>query len=378
MPDTILYGFVSDQAAANLIPVMQLKPQTVVLLHSNRMTEKAKILHKLLRERSMKVELSLLENDTDFEGIKNKILGHLADAAQGTSHVFNVTGGTKLMAMALMDVAHADDPERCSILYLDLDSQKLVRIDRANAAIDLEVKITLNDYLRAYGIAIENTVQQHPDWNPAELKAFQTITSRIVQFQPAISRLNGLAAAAETRGLRAELEHPNPLLNELIDLFAGLGKLTICGSSLQFNDKSTLNYVKGGWLEHLVFQAISELQHELEITDKFNSVEFVRQNDPSVRNEVDTLFMRRNRVHVIECKTSRMQGGLAQEKANDQLHKLANLSITVGGLGARSAFVSLQTLNDFEKRLARQMGITIIHGSDLGDLKGALKRWIKP
>jgi len=89
------------------------------------------------------------------------------------------------------------------------------------------------------------------------------------------------------------------------------------------------------------------------------------------------VFLARNRLFIIECKTARMDRPQAP-KANDALFKLAEIARRVGGLGARGLLASYRPVRDAEKKLAEALGIELVCHAGLNRLEEALRRWVRP
>ncbi len=92
---------VSAQAAPNLLPALDpaMKPAEAVLLVSAKMQPRADALEKVLVQTGVETSRVALANEHDFAALESTLLD-LAAARTGQSVALNVTGGTKLMALA--------------------------------------------------------------------------------------------------------------------------------------------------------------------------------------------------------------------------------------------------------------------------------------
>lgn len=142
---------------------------------------------------------------------------------------------------------------------------------------------------------------------------------------------------------------------------------------MRFTSEADRSFVKGGWLEHHVFRMVCNLSDKLGIRDKAANLTLVDQ--AGVKNELDVAFMARNRLFVIECKTSRMDGERAV-KANDTLFKLSEVCKRVGGLGTRGLLASYRPLRDSEQRLARALSVELVCGAELARLSEKITSWV--
>ena len=115
---------VSQQAAPNLLAAMDpsLKPAEVVLVVSNKMKERAVSLERVLKEGGVRTHRLPLTDEHDYSALESVLL-ELAAARGGESIALNVTGGTKLMALAAQSIALAAG---WSVFYVDADTDEVI------------------------------------------------------------------------------------------------------------------------------------------------------------------------------------------------------------------------------------------------------------
>ena len=97
----------SDQAPADLLPALDgsLQAGRIVLVVTAQMRQKAENLRKVLLQSSRQVEFFDISNAQGFHGMQNELLELAARQPQGQEVMLNITGGTKLMSMAVQSVA---------------------------------------------------------------------------------------------------------------------------------------------------------------------------------------------------------------------------------------------------------------------------------
>ena len=90
------------------------------------------------------------------------------------------------------------------------------------------------------------------------------------------------------------------------------------GEQILVATEAARSFANGGWIEHHVYQSVSQVTGDLAIRDKAANLQVL--GDSGQPNEIDVAFMARNRLFMVECKTARMnhEGDL---KANDPLDK---------------------------------------------------------
>lgn len=364
---------VSAQAAPNLLPALdpELKPKAAILLVSEKMKARAAALEGVLNEAGVATSRVALDNEHDFSRLEGALL-ELAAKHEGERIALNVTGGTKLMALAAQSVALAAD---WSVFYVDVDTDEVIWLGKEPRRKKLSAALRLPHYLRAYGFSIERPQPSRRNHCDELLEALITQVGRL---EAPLGQLNLLAQEAEDKHrLTAEL---NPQqsngrgLETLLRHFETAGILAVKDGTLHFTDEQDRSFAKGGWLEHHVYRIVSTLHGELGIRDQ--AANLVVVDESGVKNELDVAFMARNRLFVIECKTARMNKE-RDTKANDTLFKLAEVCKRVGGLGTRGMLASYRPLAEAERRLAKALNIELVCGAELARLGDQLRRWLK-
>ncbi len=195
--------------------------------------------------------------------------------------------------------------------------------------------------MRSYGFELTQKPAR-PQATAAQQTLTQNLTQQVDSLKDALADLNWLAQNAEEhRNLSVQLDArqlDSRSLDVLLRDFERAQALTLKGDRIQFASEAMRDFVKGGWLELHVIQAVHEVTGSLNIRDKAMGLE-VQDQATQTRNELDIAFMARNRLFVIECKTARIdkpQGNsdrAAPPKANDTLFKLAENCRRIGGYG---------------------------------------------
>ena len=368
---------VSAQAAPNLLPALdpELKPREAILLVTAAMKRRADALESVLREASVRVTRVAIDEEGDVAALE-KVLLDVAAERPGDGIALNVTGGTKLMALAAQTIARAAD---WRIFYVDVDTDEVIWLDESRAPRHkLAASLRLRHYLQGYGFRLEDGIAR-PQTDRRYDDLLRTLISQVGSLEVPLGQLNYLAQVAEdARRLNVELsleQQKNRSLEALLRNFSAAGVLDVSGSTLRFASEDERGFARGGWLEQHVYRTVSDLTGELAVRDK--AANLVVTDEDGVRNELDVAFMARNRLFIVECKTARMDDPRRPGKANDTLFKLAGIARRVGGLGTRGLLASYRKLGDAEKDLARALGIEIVAGADLNGLDERLKRWVR-
>lgn len=363
---------VSEQAAANLLAALDpaLKPEKAVLVVTGKMKARADALEAVLKENGIKVERMPLENEHEYHAMENAMLG-LAASLGGDDIALNITGGTKLMS----HVAQAVAQREWRIFYVNADTDRVTWLHgNAPPPEKLTEQLRLRHYLRAYGFDLPEAPRR-PTPGPDRRDLVSELAHKAGRYDDCVADLNSLAQHA--RDLTVTLSEKQRQESHLVDLLKRLediGCLTVLGGGkVRFSTKDDVQFVGGGWLEEHVATVVQGVQKELAIRDWASNLEVLTSD--GVKNELDILFMARNRLFTIECKTGWLDRG-AREKANNTLFKLAEVSRRIGGSERRAMLVSYRALDTHERDLAKALGIEVVAEHGIPKLPARLKTWV--
>lgn len=368
---------VSAQAVPNLTPLMDdaVKPQTVILLVSPDMEQRASWLEAIIKPKGIRTERWPIANAYDIEHIQHRVL-ELLDQHQRNDIALNATGGTKPMSIAAYETFRAYGKP---IFYVHPDHDRLIWLyPEGRPAHDLAGRIKLKDFLRSYGAAITGQGPQH-GVKPELRQLTDTLIANASAWADPLSILNAYAAKAE-RALTCAIDGKHQSydkLAELISLFAEAGQVSRVGHQLRFPDEAARFYVNGGWLEGHVYGLCLNQKKAQGIQDIARGIEIERGavGQPT-KNELDVAFLKDNRLYLIECKTHSAKTG-AGGKNTDALYKLDSLKDLIGGLQAKAMLVSYARLNNHDRQRAQDLKLAVCDGQDLASLPEKLNQWIK-
>lgn len=186
---------VSAQAAPNFLPALDpmIKPAEAILLVSEKMKTRADSLEKVLNESGVKTSRVALANEHDFDSLEATLLD-LAAHRDGQAIALNVTGGTKLMALAAQSIAQEAG---WSVFYVDVDTDEVIWLGR-NAATrhKLTEQLRLRHYLMGYGFTLQQGIER-PQPSQRHNDLLSTLLSQIGSLEQPLSQLNWLAQQAE-------------------------------------------------------------------------------------------------------------------------------------------------------------------------------------
>lgn len=272
--------------------------------------------------------------------------------------VFDITGGTKVMALVLHDIARklADENIDASVSYTSTDAEQFQWLYPERHQQQMQVSFDIRRFLEISGYTIDGIDSENSQYmaRMAERRHLTENTMAALSAD-AVGCLNGWAHAASEISRRngknpgeicVEREkNPNlaqkisiPLLQDLkqagaLDYSLKNGDL----ASLTFTRPDWARYLSGGWLEEWAWWQVEGLPG----LDRGLGV---RINKRGALNELDLVLCYRNRLLVVEAKTAALKGKTARKGGNSQ------------GVAARGSKESevIYKIGDIATRLSHQ------------------------
>ena len=377
---------VSAQAAPNLLPILDsaFKPKKAIFLVSKTMKQRAEYLAKTFEKLNVKVKLKNISDEFNF-GLMEEEIFKLVEEYENESIALNVTGGTKLMSIAAENAFSALGKP---IFYIDTDSNHILFISKNEEQkwlpnLEMKAKNKIDIYLSAYGSTVLST--QNPIEREKYLPAIEPFIKNYDNYTQVIPLLNLHATLSQSNGYKSEYTKDNKKIGKLDELLLGLdyqGLLNYDGQTIDFKNREIKTFLNGGWLEDYTYFQLKEIANIEDIACgadvanpkfKLGKNEYSSENKGN-KNEFDIVFMAKNKLHIIECKTQLMDknGGI---KADDILYKLETLK-DYGGLMTKKCLVSYFEVPEQVKNRANFLNIEIIQGKDLQRLKSKIQEWI--
>lgn len=376
---------VSAQAAPNLFPMADknFKPKEVILLVSNVMEKNAENLAKVLQSYNIKVQTEKLSDVFSFEKMENEIINILS-RYEDKNIALNVTGGTKLMAIAAQNAfSMAEKP----IFYIDSDENRIVSITRdanKNHIPDLEMnaEVKIDKYLEAYGNKVLD--EQKPSNDHQWIDIAEEFILRQDFYKNCIPTLNWHFANAEKNKLKSEYNkyETSYETDQFFKTLDNIGIINFNSKEIDFVNNERHRFLGGGWLEDYTYLLLKDIKVITDIRCNLNvanskyipTEKSTSKNNLGNQNEFDIAFLAKNKLHIIECKTQLMgkQGGL---KADDILYKLETLK-DYGGLMTKKCLVTYFEVPPAVQNRAKSLNIKIIQSKDLLRLKSIIQDWI--
>ncbi len=368
---------VSGQPIPNLIPLKteELAPQKVILLVSHDMVVQADRIESVIKDWKIEVERYPIV-PYDLESAREICLDILA-RFEDSEVTLNVTGGTKIMALAAFEVFRE---MRRPIIYVDTQNKEIQKLSPQPEKMKFRGVIKVTPYLTAYG---QNLVME--DTDPERIKKHRPIIDKLIRdverMEKGVSLMNKYSAPyRNNREFPLEVEvsrkdlSAEPFL-EVLNLFQEHEIIERKSNKLTFHALADINFASGGWLEEYVFRVVNSISPtNIKMGVK---VQWDQKGPKPPTNEYDVVFTKNNRLYLIECKTKRFEGEDKEPNNIDTIYKLDSLRDAAGGLFGKGMLVSYRKLTSEQKKRLKANKLDYCDRSNLKNLSQKIKEWVK-
>lgn len=280
-------------------------------------------------------------SENDYENILSVLDKFFIDKDY-KKEVLNITGGTKLMALALYEYFTKKDNVE---IYYKTFNQNLLKIYPDKNSYNINGLITLQESLNTCGIEItqsEHTTMfsfdKYVDFN----KKYDTKTRNALS--KGLSLLRDCKNSDETFNLR---KNPScgsylPKLENVCDFW---------GFNIDKVTASQVSFLKGGWFEDFTYLLIKESKN----IPEDNIIKNVKVEQGNVSNEFDVIYLdSQDSLNIVECKSS-----LQKDEIENSINKLQALT-TKFNKSLTAHFYTAFTYSGKIKDRAKQYGIEIV------------------
>ncbi|MCM1322150.1 MAG: DUF1887 family CARF protein [Bacteroides sp.] len=375
MKDIILVNLVSEQTIPNVQFIKwyfnrNKKSIKILLISTKEMEQKDKSAHikKALACLDSFVEWEVIQTDGNDMEKTNRILAEHFEKNKYKSEIVNITGGTKLMSLAVFDFFKRR--QNAEIYYQPI-GKELQKLYPDYEKYDMVELLSLQEYLDAHGISYKfsNECIKDRDFNKSVYDLY------IKKNRESIAAMNALQNNAYFKNRCKNKEfldftqideskfsaigHPQATKENMIKLLQEFGF-----NAAEIKEKH-IRYITGGWFEEYVYQKIC---NEYQNVDKKNAALNVAIQKGNDKNELDVIYLDKdNKLHVIECKSFVDAGGKEGNKVlNDALYKLQAIIKSKFGLSVKQHLYT-KSIIDTETPLnrAKEFGIDIKDGREI-------------
>jgi len=278
-------------------------------------------------------------------------------SSEGYTVIYNITGGTKIMAQAALADAKQGN---CRVVYVDTESRQLIEIhpefEAGNRFQEDKLRvIDVKHYLAAYGLGLRIFKGQQAGYSGSQKEIaehFKEAACLIAMHKEGPNLVKKLFKTNEGKDKtyskilnEFELSTSQRVLLEevVITLNKGLNSISIQGDELAIYADGDLYkfWWENCWLEWYTFSVIEDL-HMKPVTDwkynlPWNDVKFTwdGSHSPLIDNQLDVAATRGGRLLICECKTG---SGVTE---SEHLFQLSTIGKRLG------AFADLVYVTDY-------------------------------
>ncbi|GHU35355.1 hypothetical protein AGMMS50256_30410 [Betaproteobacteria bacterium] len=386
----------SGENLPNLIPAIsslpddaQFKADKVLILTSTAMRKNAEVLQQGLLFAGIQ-DVAIHDEDCPAHDLDlihacaNRRAEEIALRYDGMRHVLNITGGNKLMTVALLLAFQEGNTE---IVYCDTENDRIEYVWGNKTKINLPVNVLkLETCLAAQGYALQENEATDVEGILSRAVLTRKLVASAPQIQKLIYALNRTRfctdRADERNYLRTELEKPNPVEKDLLQDMQSSGLLT---SQMTYPDWVADKYLRGGWLEEWCWIVGHELT-KLASGEKLEKTRFAigqkivplitderREVNDKVTNELDAVYIHRNRMLLLECKTSAID-------PQGMVSRLVAVGHNVGGRMNDKWLLTSNLMSPIKlesvKKRAEENEVALIPAEELIYLQEKVYRWM--
>lgn len=382
MTPTLHLCIATGQNLANLIPALQCGAQEVWILQTPEMRVRAGFLADALKARSITVQrIEFADDDVTTLHAQAEAVAERLDRRAVT---INLTGGTKLMTLALTDtlapqLATGSAATQPHLVYTDTRHRRLDWLRPVPRSEPMTDVLCINDVLLAQGFRRQAASggAEAAEWQRAADER-KTLTRRLGEQAGALARFYGVLNALAHRALnepagpwRPQQEFEFTPGGASADLLRAVNNSGLAHwdeqTMLVLRDRDAAQYLGGGWVEEFAGLKISGMRP----TDWAPRLR-VESTDGRTPNELDAAVVHGNRLLLVECKAA-----VARDNdVADWIYKASQLARQVGGQMAKPLLLSARAIGDAHRQRAREYGVDILAAAELASLPDYLRRWM--
>ncbi len=252
------------------------------------------------------------------------------------TYYVNISGGNKLMSIF---TANYFKKFNAKIFFLPDNKRYMVQLGNENEIIPLREELTLQEYVRSHG-----------------LKIFES-----------------------EREMRSFVESKR-LMEQYIKFDGNINRVPDVKYANRYSRNEDKEYYSGGWFEEYTYGV---LKKHLELPDSQIAMK-VKIENQYTNNEYDVMFVKHDRIYVVECKAYFGKGNL-KAKIEHDLYKLAALDDEFGLQSKGLYFTTFDIAGRAEHdnkvlmKRAKDLGIVVFQMRDLiaDRFVGVVKSWFR-
>ncbi len=300
----------------------------------------------------------VLKNDIDefkYENICRTVKGYLK---KETHYCVNLAGGTRYMALAIQQVFEDFDSE---FFYVNIEDNTIIKSKFDDSIYNnddffypIKHQMTIAEYLGAHELVNDTSTPSHQPHLPFELadNMFKMFSQNLLSDREKyIMELLRVHYRDRKRGaLISEIENPSKdQIPKIPDIRRFLSTISMSCTNNRLSH-SQIEWITGGWFEEYMYYKVAK---QITPDDIALNIHISRKGLKR-NNELDVVFIKNNRLFVIECKT----GVQTERMFNEIVYKACALREALLGVSSFSYIASLKRdSQDDLKKIAASMDI---------------------
>ena len=343
MSKTIV-SIVSEKTAPNYLVIKEMYQEGDELLYisSDRMANRIDWIEQSLVLKISATRLVLEEGEEEKWSIMTTKIE--AELSKEKKYVVNLTGGTKLMALAVQRVFENYDSQ---FVYIPYPKNEIVNVSTGKT-FDINYRLTVDEYFCLNNVAItKKSVVKSEAYSKSFFEMFvsdafsQSDLEIIKRLQMYRSKRTFTIGEYETKPdeeKKPQIPNLGKFLEKIAFPFDVKGELS----------KYEVQYLTGGWFEEYVYYLVEK---NLNPKDMAIGV-FVEKSETTNMNDLDVVFTLGNKLYVIECKT----GGTDENRLfNEVVYKASALKERLFSLSGNSYIFSLSSAKGDLVKIAKNL-----------------------
>lgn len=301
-----------------------------------------------------------------YEDVKTKISKF--DFSQYNEIIVNLTGGTKMMMLAVYDFFKESMNLNYKLWYKGIGEVSYHIVNNSNEIMSLTTKIDVKEYLASCGIFENNFSEKKPIRSDEDTKLFfmkflenKTLSNQL-SFQKFLDKIRATFRANDApflKQMKNKKEVSLTLTEDLVEFKNLLDEIGFKLSKENILTKAEMEYLTGGWFEEFCYYYFKKSKNLQDDKIKLGVLLKPDNNkqipDHFIQNDLDIVFVHNDEFYLVECKTIFDEKGLIQET----IYKSAALR-KYFGLSVKSIICTLSDLNDDAIQRANVFNIKIL------------------
>jgi len=382
--ETILACLISKQTIPNILSIYHFQPDSLIFISTEKMQKDKKnnaiieTLKLLNLDYTNKTDEIIVNQDCLIDCEENISLILSKYDLSSNKFILNLTGGTKIMALAAFNQFKDISNDNIKMIYTPIPKNEFIEIypdkNKCKKPESFNLKLNVQQYVTAYNTKISN-IKQLESIKQYALEKQELCQYIVNNYDNIISLLssfsNNLRVKRKCEQYLFEYNY-TPENNEE-EFLKNFGFEIADGKISKILIKDDIKFLTGDWLSLYAYNEIKD------IADDCLAEVFLKSNKDT-ENEFDVLFTKNNALYLVECKTLSQ----SHDKDGDILYKIYALQQDFGlrpeGLlvsASKEQILKNDEIKESLKKRAKQCNTKIIHPAEIKNLKEWVKKEVK-